>query len=191
MRGQQRSSGAGKYRTIHRGVFGTAGKSFLDWVYGAAAFSTGIPHSLALMACHRSEEIGNPNVNNGDCFPSAEEKYYAQALAQHTSAMYRLMNDAGAILRDRSDKALNTADFLESHQDGNKRSDEGLKDELQRLARFEQEAMTRCLKKLEECCGVDKRKRRTVELMDMLCKISLCAAQIYLQRHIRVAKQAT
>lgn len=101
------------------------------------------------------------------------------------------MNDAGAILRDRSDKALNTADFLESHQDGNKRSDEGLKDELQRLARFEQEAMTRCLKKLEECCGVDKRKRRTVELMDMLCKISLCAAQIYLQRHIRVAKQAT
>lgn len=159
-------------------VFDTAGKGFLDWVYGAAAFSTGIPHSLALMACHRSEEIGNPNVNNADCFPSAEETYYAQALAQHTFAMYRFMNDVGGILRDRSDKALNAVDFLESHHDGNKRFDEGLTDELLRLARFEQEAMTRCLKKLKECCGVDKRKRRTVELMDMLCKISLCAAQI-------------
>ncbi len=101
------------------------------------------------------------------------------------------MNDAGGILHDRSDKALNAAEFLESHHDGNKRSDEGLKDELLRLARFEQEAMTRCLKKLKECCGVDKRKRRTLDLMDILCKTSLCAGQFYLQRVIGVAKQAT
>lgn len=91
------------------------------------------------------------------------------------------MNDAGAILRDRSDKALNTADFLESHHDGNKRSDEGLKDELLRLARFEQEVMTRCLKKLKECCGVDKRKRRTAELMDRyaLQDFAVCGTDLF------------
>ncbi|GME35455.1 ent-kaurene synthase [Neofusicoccum parvum] len=87
--------------------------SFFAWVRGPSADHTSCPYSFALMCALLSNGSSGGGSERADCFPAADQKYFAAALCRHLATMCRLYNDAGSVARDRAEGTLNGLDFDE------------------------------------------------------------------------------
>lgn len=118
-------------------VFASAATSFFKWVRTTSANHTSCPYSFAFV----SALISSSMAGGADCFPSAREKYLAEAACRHLATMCRMYNDYGSLTRDRIERNLNSINFPEFNcgaRDGNDQ------DELKKAALFTIADYERC-----------------------------------------------
>ena len=83
------------------------------WSHTTAAYHTSCALSFNFYICR----LKASSHQYSKFFEYADEKYLAQDLCAHLGTMSRLYNDYGSIVRDRTEKNLNSTNFPEFHVD--------------------------------------------------------------------------
>lgn len=166
------SNGTSWFATTRKN-FSTPRTSFYNWAHSTGAVSVSCPFSFAFFTCIlRPSSLKSP-----DCFSSVCQKYLAADLCSHLAVMSRLYNDYSSISRDRTEKNVNSIDFLEFHgyprrysaSDRQLKTKESImKLDLLGLAQYERECAhvvaERLVKDLDSDCGVGKITTKSVTL---------------------------
>ncbi|KAK3945231.1 terpene cyclase [Diplogelasinospora grovesii] len=135
---------------IDRDVFSSATTSFFQWVRTTSADHTSCPYSFAFVSSLLSASV----AGGADCFPSAREKYLAEAACRHLATMCRMYNDYGSLARDRAERNLNSINFPEFSRGGASNvdgaDDEAKKAALFAVAEYERSCLDLALDRLEK-----------------------------------------
>lgn len=178
----------------------SAQTSYFTWVRTTSATHTSCLYSFAYLSCLvggaaniQRAVAGNPTT---DCFRTAKQKYYFQAVCRHLATMCRQYNDCGSVARDQAEENLNSVNFPEFHAstedsvDGNlvtaaagREKDEKIKAELLEIAEFEREGMMLAKKRLN--AELDKEKMWMIkEAAGVFVDVTDLYGQIYVARDI-------
>lgn len=168
----------------------TSTTTFFNWVRTTSADHISCPYSFAFISCFMGSTL-TPRGGGGDCFPSAEEKYLANAVCRHLSTMCRMYNDLGSTERDQSEGNLNSIDFPEfrSHRDM-----KGKQKALLLLADYERQAYLGAFERLDRARigvtdeGTDaeaaRLSSRRMVIWTMFCEQVDLYGQVYVVRDI-------
>lgn len=168
----------------------TSTTTFFNWVRTTSADHISCPYSFAFVSCFMGFTL-TPRGGGGDCFPSAAEKYLANAVCRHLSTMCRMYNDLGSTERDHSEGNLNSVDFPEfrTHQDMKSKQKA-----LLSLAEYERQAYMDAFARLEQTRldvareGTDAEAVRLAErrmaIWTMFCEEVDLYGQVYVVRDI-------
>ncbi|KAJ5625394.1 hypothetical protein N7510_001703 [Penicillium lagena] len=114
--------------------------TFFNWVCGTGAENTGGIFSLEYFGHLLAPKAGK------ECFRGAVQKYLFQDLGRHLASVSRQYNDLGSVARDRDEGNLNSLDFTEFHENGQKNDQAGA--ELLRIATYERDCIELVIQKL-------------------------------------------
>ena len=153
--------------------------SYFDWVRTAGADFSAVVHSFTFYTCLFSKK-------GEDFFPTAKEKYYAQAFISHLATTCRIYNDIGSLARDRAEKNLNSVNFPEFAGDSanGSKSNKALTDELMELADHERACVDLWLGKLKS-----ESSPRTIEVVEYFRNVCDTYGQIYVLKDITSSKK--
>lgn len=169
--------------------------TFFDWVRTTSSDQTSGPYAFALVCCMMSSSSSSSSstlCNNGsamtttECFRSASQKYYAQALCRHLSTMCRMYNDYGSMDRDAAEGNLSSLNFPEFGA----LSREGRKRELYELAEYERVLMDGALERLDRQADkaasprVRRAEKRKLAVWRVFVDVTDLHGQIYVVRDI-------
>lgn len=107
------------------------------WLHDTGAISVGTNYQFAFLACLVSARDQSP------CFQGTEERYLAQAFAQHVSASWRIWNDVGGRVRDEEEGAFTSCSFTAKND----------MQSLMEVANFEVECARLAQNRLSEILG--------------------------------------
>lgn len=127
----------------------TSTTTFFNWVRTTSSDHISCPYSFHFVACHLGAAL-SPKSSNGDCFPSAGEKFLAAAVCRHLATMCRMYNDLGSAERDSDEGNLNSLDFPEFADLTESGGLEIQKAALLRLAEFERDSYLEALRRLQD-----------------------------------------
>ena len=160
--------------------------TFFEWVRSTAASHVACKPSFVFLSCLIAQ-------GNLECFPGAEEKYFAQDLNLHLATMSRMYNDYGSLARDRLERNLNSLNFPE-FCDGNENcrtNDDGakahsqdaleleLKSKLLRLAEYERDCCKKALNHLDKLL-----EKRVTKALTSFSNTAELYGQLYVVRDI-------
>ncbi|KAI6355127.1 hypothetical protein MCOR25_008332 [Pyricularia grisea] len=160
--------------------------SYLSWVRTTSADHTSAPTFFAFLACLIPQTIC-PSLAGSDCFPTAEEKYFAGAACRHLASMCRMYNDFGSVSRDVAEGNLNSLDFPEF----NSTVADTKKEAMWELAQFERACLQEAFARLERAArkrvaGLGEKSQREIETWitcwRMFCDVTDLYGQIYVVR---------
>jgi aphidicolan-16beta-ol synthase/syn-copalyl-diphosphate synthase len=168
----------------------TTTTTFFNWVRTTSADHISCPYSFAFVSCFMGFTL-TPRGGGGDCFPSATEKYLANAVCRHLSTMCRMYNDLGSTERDQSEGNLNSVDFPEfgTHQDMKSKQKA-----LLSLAEYERQAYIDAFARLEQArleiarenadAEAVRLAERRMAIWTMFCEEVDLYGQVYVVRDI-------
>ncbi|RAL02627.1 terpene synthase family protein [Aspergillus ibericus CBS 121593] len=169
-----------------QGTTASINLSYYNWVHNISSYHIAAPFCFAYSNCLMGATL-TPSTNR-DCFPTATEKYLAEAVCAHLGCMCRMYNDLGSWTRDRDEGNLNSIHFAEF---GSETVDDlKKKAELFRLAEYERECWNNALPQLEAamCEGKNPdeamRGSRRMRIVRYFCDVTDIYGQIYVLRDI-------
>ncbi|KAI0470312.1 terpene synthase family protein [Xylaria cf. heliscus] len=166
--------------------------TYFDWVRTTSADHTSCPYSFSYLACLVSSML-SPGQ---DCFPTATQKYLAEAACRHLATMCRMYNDYGSIERDHDERNLNSVNFpdfniTELSATLNTDSVMNRKKTLFQLAEYERNALNEALRLLDReadspglSTAVAKLEKRKMAIWHMFVNLTDLYGQIYVVRDI-------
>lgn len=119
-------------------------KNLRMWLHDTGAPSVGTNYQFAFLACLVSAR------NQSPCFQGPEERYFAQAFAQHVSASWRIWNDVGGRVRDEEEGASTSCSFTAKND----------MQSLMKLANFEVECAILAQNRLSELAEQSRNEER-------------------------------
>ncbi|KAK1992304.1 ent-kaurene synthase [Colletotrichum falcatum] len=160
--------------------------SYFSWARSIGTDHIASPLYFAFLSCLIPQTVCR-SLAGRDILPTAEEKYYAEAVSKHSGCMCRIYNDLGSISRDAAEGNINSLDYPEFGHTVAKEKKAALWD----IAQFERAAWEHALERLEEATerrmasmGA-KEKRDTEARMKywrMYCHITDLYGQIWVIR---------
>ncbi|TLD24142.1 hypothetical protein PspLS_06363 [Pyricularia sp. CBS 133598] len=161
-------------------------QSYFMWARIVGTEHIASPIYFSFMACLIPQTV-LPELAGTDILPTAEEKYYSEAVSKHSGAMCRMYNDLGSIPRDTAEKNLNSVHFPEFNQTVNATP----RDTLWEIAQFERAAFEDALERLvgatrRRMPGMGEKMKRATEMRikywRMYCDITDLYGQIWVLR---------
>lgn len=143
---------------------------YFTWVRNTAANHTDDPFAFSFLLCLLER--------SADCFPTCETKFIADDVSRHMSTVYRMYNDFDSIVRDRTERNLNSVDFAE-FQKRQQITDQALKDVLSRIAGYERKCLNMTLTKLKNVYD-----DRVYEAVKILCNVTDMYGQMYVLKDL-------
>ncbi|KAK1566049.1 ent-kaurene synthase [Colletotrichum navitas] len=172
-------------RFAQSAVFAPA-TSYFSWARSIATDHIASPLYFAFLACLIPQTVC-PSLAGADILPTVEEKYYAEAVSNHSGCMCRIYNDLGSVSRDAAEGNINSLDYPDFDHTVSKTK----KEALWEIAQFERAAWEDALRRLE---GASKRRmaqlgdkaRKSIEMRmkywRMYCHITDLYGQIWVVR---------
>ena len=164
--------------------------TFFEWVRSTAASHVACKPAFVFLSCLVAQ-------GNHECFPGAEEKYFAQDLNLHLATMTRMYNDYGSLARDRLETNLNSVNFPEfcdvnencrTNGDDKAHSQDALelelKSKLLRLAEYERDCFKKALNHLGEML-----EKRVTKALTSFSNTAELYGQLYVVRDISARMQ--
>ncbi|KAJ0109430.1 Copalyl diphosphate synthase [Diaporthe amygdali] len=170
----------------------TSTTTFFNWVRTTSADHISCPYSFHFVACHLGAAL-SPKGSNGDCYPSAGEKFLAAAVCRHLATMCRMYNDLGSAERDSDEGNLNSLDFPEFADPAGNGGIEIQKAALLRLAEFERDSYLEAFRRLQDesnrvhgPAGGDEARlsRRRMAILEFFAQQVDLYGQVYVIRDI-------
>ncbi|KAL6715608.1 hypothetical protein ACLMJK_006569 [Lecanora helva] len=154
--------------------------SFFEWVRTTGASHVGCRPHFGFLSCLIAQ-------SPFECFPTVEEKYFAQDLNLHLATMSRMLNDYGSLARDKIDTNLNSVNFPDFCTDNDGSRSQG-DDEIQTqndlelnrkskllvLAEYERDCYKKALSHL-----ADKLDKRVMKALTAFCYTAELYGQLY------------
>jgi len=190
-------------------TFTGAGDSFYHWVHTTSADHTSCPYAFAFISCLIASSLaggeGEGEGESEDCFPTATQKYLAEAMCRCLATMCRMYNDYGSVSRDRLEGNLNSVNFPEFLTESPASIPSGSHDEedeitarketLLALAGYEREDLNEIFSRLDaaiESASEEKtstsefrsREKRKMAIVGMFIDVTDLYGQIYVIRDI-------
>ncbi|KAK2038154.1 ent-kaurene synthase [Colletotrichum somersetense] len=119
--------------------------SYFSWARSIGTNHIASPLYFAFLSCLIPQTVCQ-SLAGRDILPTAEEKYYAEAVSKHSGCMCRIYNDLGSISRDAMEGNINSLNYPEFDHTVAKEKKGALWD----IAQFERAAWEHALERLEE-----------------------------------------
>lgn len=152
-------------------VYLSPASSYIKWVRTTAVEHGSWQYAFAFLMCLQSR--------HSHFELDVETRYIVQDCVSRLSTLARMHNDYGSITRDRKEANLNSIFFPEFF--GDSKSDQKLREELDRVARYESRCFISAFKELGRVCG---RQSPVFRIVDFFRRITEIYNNVYRMRDL-------